>query len=226
MNDTERGTASHPSPTREKRARGGAVAPGWIVLARHGKPKGDRRVRIDWRGYIDWWGEYDRSGLSEGETASERLKQLAGEADVIFASTLPRAVETAQAIAAGKAVMQDSVFIEAALPPPPIWGRRRPGHWGVLARASWWLGRHAGMESRPQAELRAEAAVATLSARALRGENVIMCGHGWFNRMMRPVLLAQGWRCVEDHGDDYWTYRRYVRRGSLANGGRSGRHQA
>ena len=27
--------------------------------------------------------------------------------------------------------------------------------------------------------------------------------------MMRPVLLRQGWRCVEDGGDNYWSYRRY-----------------
>jgi hypothetical protein len=28
---------------------------------------------------------------------------------------------------------------------------------------------------------------------------------------MRPVLKRQGWREVEDHGDEYWSYRRYVR---------------
>jgi broad specificity phosphatase PhoE len=210
MNESQRGESA-PSQARERPARG-AAAPGWIVLARHGKPKGDRGVRIDWRGYIDWWGEYDRSGLVEGEKPPERLTRLASEAEIIFSSTLPRAIETAHAIAGQKAVVQDPVFVEAALPPPRIWGRRRPGHWGVLARTAWWFGRHAGMESRIQAELRAEAAVATLSARALRGENVVLCGHGWFNRMMRPVLLTQGWRCVEDHGDDYWTYRRYERR--------------
>jgi hypothetical protein len=39
--------------------------------------------------------------------------------------------------------------------------------------------------------------------------NVVLCAHGWFNRMMRPVLKSQGWREVEDHGDRYWSYRRY-----------------
>jgi broad specificity phosphatase PhoE len=67
------------------------------------------------------------------------------------------------------------------------------------------------MESKAEAKVRAEAAVATLTAQALRGQNVLLCAHGWFNRMMRPVLKRQGWREVEDHGDEYWSYRRYVR---------------
>jgi broad specificity phosphatase PhoE len=77
---------------------------------------------------------------------------------------------------------------------------------------AWWLGRAAGQETRAEAELRAEAAAATLTARALRGENVLVCAHGWFNRMMRPVLRAQGWRCVYDGGDKYWSHRRYEKR--------------
>ena len=68
---------------------------------------------------------------------------------------------------------------------------------------------HERGETRRQAEVRAEAAVATLTAQALRGQNVLLCAHGWFNRMMRPVLKAQGWREVEDLGDKYWSYRRY-----------------
>jgi broad specificity phosphatase PhoE len=79
----------------------------------------------------------------------------------------------------------------------------------VWARTAWYLGRHAGSESRQAAELRAEAAAATLTARALRGENVLAFGHGWFNRMIRPVLKAQGWKCVYDGGDRYWSFRRY-----------------
>ncbi len=95
------------------------------------------------------------------------------------------------------------------MPPPPVWGRRSPRAWGVWARTAWYLGRNAGRESRQSAELRAEAAAATLTARALRGENVVAFGHGWFNRMIRPVLKAQGWKCVYDGGDSYWSFRRY-----------------
>jgi broad specificity phosphatase PhoE len=112
-------------------------------------------------------------------------------------------------LAGGREIITDGVFVEAPLPPPPLWGKRSPRAWGVWSRMAWMLGRHENGESLRQAEVRAEAAVATLTARALRGENVLLCAHGWFNRMMRPVLRAQGWREVEDCGDRYWSYRRY-----------------
>ena len=185
---------------------------GAIMVARHGKPDLDRRVKLTHREYSDWWGQYDCVGLAPGQTPPPILIEAAAGADVIFASTLPRAIGTAQAVAAGKPIISDSVFIEAPLPPPPIPGKRSPRAWGVWARVAWWLGRSAGQETRAQAELRAEAAAATLTARALRGENVLVCAHGWFNRMMRPVLLAQGWRCVYDGGDRYWSHRRYEKR--------------
>jgi hypothetical protein len=183
--------------------------PGFIIIGRHGRPRGDRRTPIGWRAYKEWWAEYDRAGLSDGQVPPPGLLKAAAAADAIFSSTLPRSIETAVAIAGGKPIVTDAVFIEAPLPPPPIWGKRTPRHWGVLARIAWWLGRADGEESRGEAELRAHAAAATLTARALRGENVVLMAHGWFNRMMRTVLRQSGWRCVEDGGDAYWSFRRY-----------------
>jgi broad specificity phosphatase PhoE len=199
-------TTMAPDATLDRRS---AARIGTIVIARHGRPHVDRTVRIDHRGYRDWWANYDLSGLHPDERPPDKLLRLAERSDVIYASTLQRAIHTAELLAGGRAISTDPVFIEAPLPPPPIWGKRRPGHWGVLARVAWWLGRHEDGESRKEAEVRAEAAVATLTAQALRGQNVLLCAHGWFNRMMRPILKSQGWREVEDGGDQYWSYRRY-----------------
>jgi broad specificity phosphatase PhoE len=195
-----------PAETLDRRA---GSKTGAIVIARHGQPDADRKVKLTWRQYIDWWSAYDRTGLKAGETPPPELVAYARDADVIFASTLPRAMRTAEAAGQGKPIVTDPVFIEAPLPPPPMPGKRSPRAWGVWARVSWFFGRAAGQETRAEAELRAEAAVATLTARALRGENVLLCAHGWFNRMMRPVLRAQGWRCVYDGRDSYWSFRRY-----------------
>jgi len=199
-------TTMAPDETLDRRQ---AARIGSIVIARHGLPHVDRSVRVDHSGYRDWWAHYDRSALHPDEKPPEALKRLAESSDIIFASTLPRAMHTAQLVADGRDIITDPVFVEAPMPPPPIWGRRRPGAWGVLARAAWWAGLHGEQESRPECEVRAEAAVATLTARALRGQNVLLCAHGWFNRMMRPVLRSQGWREVEDGGDKYWSYRHY-----------------
>ncbi|HVK79112.1 MAG TPA: histidine phosphatase family protein [Verrucomicrobiae bacterium] len=199
-------TTMAPNETLDRRT---SARIGTIVIARHGMPHVDRSVRIDHRGYRDWWANYDLSGLHPDEKPPEKLLRLAEASDVIYASTLQRAIHTAQMVAGGREIVTDPVFIEAPLPPPPIWGNRSPGAWGVWARAAWMLGRHEDGESREEAELRAEAAVATLTAQALRGQNVLLCAHGWFNRMMRPILRRQGWREVEDCGDYYWSHRRY-----------------
>lgn len=199
-------TTMAPNETLDRRL---AARIGTIVIARHGQPHADRTVRIDHHGYREWWKNYDLAGLHPDERPPEKLLELAQASDVIFASTLQRAIHTAQMIASGREIVTDPVFLEAPLPPPPIWGKRRPAWWGVWARAAWWLGRHEDGETRWEAEIRAEAAVATLTGQALRGQNVLLCAHGWFNRMMRPVLKKQGWREVEDGGDAYWSYRRY-----------------
>jgi len=197
------------APTETTLDRRLAARIGSITIVRHGRPDVDRGVRIDQHGYREWWAGYDRADLHPDQFAPEALKTLGQQADIIFASTLPRAIRTAEAVAGGREIITDPVFIEAPLPPPPLWGRHSPSAWGVWARAAWWMGRHEGGESREQAELRAEAAVATLTSQALRGRNVVLCAHGWFNRMMRPVLRRQGWREVEDGGDGYWAFRRY-----------------
>ncbi len=199
-------TTMAPAETLDRRS---VAKIGSIVIARHGQPHADRTVQIDHHGYREWWAGYDRAGLHPDERPPEGLVREAAGADLIYASTLQRAIHTAQMVAGGREIITDPVFVEAPLPPPPIWGRRRPGAWGVWARAAWMLGRNDGQESRAHAEVRAEAAVATLTAQALRGQNVLLCAHGWFNRMMRPVLRRQGWREVENHGDGYWSYRRY-----------------
>jgi broad specificity phosphatase PhoE len=199
-------TTMAPEETLDRRT---SARIGTIVITRHGMPHVDRGVRIDHRGYRDWWANYDLSGLHPDEKPPEKLLRLAEASDVIYASTLQRAIHTAQMVAGGREIITDPVFVEAPLPPPPIWGHRSPGAWGVWARAAWMLGRHEDGESREEAEVRAQAAVSTLTAQALRGQNVLLCAHGWFNRMMRPILRKQGWREVDDCGDSYWSYRRY-----------------
>ena len=187
--------------------------PGTIVLARHGRPDTDKSHRLASGGYYQWWRGYDESGLDLRSPPPQNLLDEAARADRIFASDLRRSQETAAAVANGKAVEYDAIFTEAALPPPPFPGfiRMRPPMWDVWSRSLWWLGRSGGFEGRYEAETRALAAAAKIDPIARNGENVLVCAHGWFNRMMRPALVANGWNCVYDGRDDYWSFRRYER---------------
>ena len=187
--------------------------PGSITLARHGEPALSRRIKLDAAGYRRWWAAYEEGGILEGQTPPAGLLALAREAEVIFVSPRRRAVETAEAVVAGRRFVRDSLFVEAPLPPPGLPGLMRfgPRTWGVLARTSWWLGGHAGEESRPAAQARAREAADRLVRAAEAEGRVLLLAHGYFNHMIGRELKKRGWRLVENRGFKYWAARRFAR---------------
>ena len=191
--------------------------PGSITLARHGEPALSRRIRLDAAGYRRWWAAYEEGGILPGQTPPDGLMTLARDADVIFASPRRRAVETAEAVLAGKHFVRDPLFVEAPLPPPrlPRLLRFGPRTWGVMARTSWWLGGHAGEESRPAAQARAREAADRLVRAAESEGRVLVLAHGYFNMMVGRELKKRGWRLAEDRGFKYWALRRFERRRRL-----------
>ncbi len=197
--------AGAPSPSAPK--------PGSIVLARHGEPALSRRIRLNAAGYRRWWAAYEDGGILAGQTPPTELIDLARHADIIFASTRRRAVETADAVVGGKNFVRDAMFVEAPLPPPPLPGflKLGPKAWGTIARFTWWFGYHGGQETRAQAQARARAGSERLAAAALNGTDVLLIAHGFFNLMVGLELKRLGWRRVQDRGFKYWATRRFER---------------
>lgn len=192
-----------------------ATRPGSITLARHGEPALSRKCLLTSDQYREWWARYEVGGLLAGQTPPADLLAAAAGAGAIYASTRPRAQETARAIAAGRDVMNDALFIEAPLPPPhfPSWFRLPPKYWGAVARF-WWhaFDHHDGQETRAQAEARAEQAAQVLIARAEGGQDVLVLAHGYFNHMVGRRLQADGWTLVHNQGFRYWSQRRFEKR--------------
>ncbi len=187
---------------------------GKVILARHGEPGLSRKVRFNADGYREWWAKYEETGLREGQTPPLALAAMAEKAGVIIASTRRRSVETATAVAGGKAFAQDPLFIEAPLPPPrwPRWVKLSPRLWGFLARFWWWFfNHHEGQETRAQAEQRAREAAQMVAELAGNGQDVLIVAHGFFNTMVGQALQRRGWRCVEDQGYHYWKARIFKR---------------
>lgn len=189
---------------------------GGITLARHGEPALSRRVKLDAAGYRRWWAAYEAGGILPGQTPPAELLELARRADVIFASIRPRAVQTAEAVAAGRSFVREPLLIEAPLPPPPFpgWLRLSPRTWGFVARTAWWFfGHHQEQETRAAAETRAKAAVAQLTEAADAGREVLVVAHGFFNAMLARELKRQGWRQAAGGGafTRYWQSRRFER---------------
>ena len=206
MASTDAPPAAAPPAASPKRA-------GCITLARHGEPALSRRIKLDAAGYRRWWAAYEEGGILAGQTPPLGLLELARDAQVIFASSRRRAVETAEAVVAGRCFVRDPLFVEAPLPPPRLPGFLRfgPRTWGVLARTSWWLGRHESGESADAARARAREAADRLVRAAESEGRVLLLAHGYFNHMVGRELRKRGWRLVENRGFKYWSVRRFER---------------
>lgn len=197
--------ADHASP---------AARTGIITLARHGEPALSRKVRLNAPEYGAWWARYEVGGLKDGQSPPDGLIQIARDADVIIASTRRRAIETANAVVAGKAYAADEAFIEAPLPPPPwpTWIRMSPKRLGFFARFWWWFfDHHGGQETRAQAEARADQAADRLIALADQGQDVLVLAHGFFNWMIARSLKRRGLTKLLDQGHGYWSLKRFRR---------------
>jgi broad specificity phosphatase PhoE len=187
----------------------GVVKAGGIVLARHGEPALSRKVRLSSREYRQWWALYEAGGILAGQSPPDHLIAAAAKAGVIYTSTRLRAKETATALAEGRDFIHEDVFIEAPLPPPPCpdFLKLSPKAWGVISRASWWLGGHRGEETRQAAQKRAAEAARLLDEVARKGQDVLVVAHGFFNTMIGMELRRRGWRIVKGRGWRYWSTR-------------------
>ncbi len=186
--------------------------PGAVILARHGQPALSRRVRLSADEYREWWADYEMGGLAEGQAPPEPLTRIAAQAGFIIASTRLRSVETARAIACGRAFAEDPLFVEAPLPPPhwPRWLKLSPRYWGVISRFWWWwFNHHDQQETRAEAQARADEAARLLIELAAGGQDVLVVAHGFFNTMVGMSMAKLGWRCTLDGGFKYWAARRF-----------------
>jgi len=182
---------------------------GAISLARHGKPKVRRHGWCDRDGFDTWWSAYEATGLNPKSLPPEVLVQEAARATLIYMSPKQRAMETARAVAGERMVEVDELFLEAPLPAPPLPIQMPVSAWWVLSRLYWFFGFRGDFEHRAATKARADEATDFLIQQAAKGD-VLVCGHGWFNRMVGWRLRRRGWRKIYDGGDAFWGWRKYL----------------
>lgn len=182
-----------------------------ILVGRHGKPALSRKIWLSAKGYVDWWRAYDEGGLEPNQKVPRKLLNKVAQSQYIISSPLRRAYETALAVAGDREITKDEIFVEAPLPPPhlPEIIKFRPKIWGFVARCTWYIGFSDGAESHHEAKIRAAEAAQKLVELNESHDFIALFAHGWFNRMMRPFIKAQGYKCIEDGGDWHWSYRIY-----------------
>ncbi len=182
---------------------------GAISLTRHGRPKVRREGWSGWNGFNRWWAAYEASDLDPASLPPDNLKQEAARATMLFMSPKQRAMETARAVCGDRPVEVSELFLEAPLPAPPLPLYMPVSAWWVIARFYWWFGFHGDFEHRNATNARADIATDKVIEAAARGD-VLVCAHGWFNRMVGWRLKRRGWRVVYNGGDTFWGWRKYL----------------
>lgn len=189
------------------------ATPGTITLVRHGEPALSRDIRFDAKSYGDWWAVYEEGGLATVQSPSAKVIELARKAPVLLVSTRRRSHESARILGPEHEQVQDELFIEAPLPPPPFpsWFKLSPRKWGFITRFWWYyLNHHAGGETRAQAWERSDKAADKLIGLAQQGQAVVLVAHGFFNVMIQTSLIRRGWKLsLHEGGYRYWSIRHF-----------------
>jgi broad specificity phosphatase PhoE len=123
----------------------------------------------------------------------------------VASSTLQRACESAQLLAAGRPLFCDPLFVETEIPSRiSLRLALAPRYWSVLARAAWFCGWSRGVESLREARDRAHHAADRLDELAREHGSVMLVGHGMMNRLISRALRRSGWRGSAP-GVAYWS---------------------
>jgi broad specificity phosphatase PhoE len=178
-----------------------------IVILRHGKPVTPSLEKISASAFADWVHEYNAAGLCQESEPTEHAKKCADECNAIVCSTLPRSIESANALCNKRIVLSDPIFNEAGLP-VANWQvlKLTPKIWAVVFRILWLLGYSRNSESLKEAKSRASEAVEKLADLAQEYESVLFVGHGVYNRMLANELRRRGWVGSNNPGSNHWTF--------------------
>jgi hypothetical protein len=167
-----------------------------LILVRHGRSAHlHGGAWYDIEGLRRWMVGYDEAGIREGDAPPAALKSQASHADLIIASDMARAMQSAQRLAAGRTVEVSPLLRETPLEIPRWVPVRLPMLlWDALIHTQWFvrLLRHA--HASPEELERAEAAALWLTTRSEGRALTIVLTHGVFRRLVAARLLEHGWR--------------------------------
>lgn len=166
-----------------------------ILLVRHGRSAHNTRGWHAAAGVAQWMKHYDSAGLLDGELPPASLVELAGAADVIVASDLPRAAASALLLAPDRAITSSALLREADMPVPPMWNVRLPlMAWSLLIGSNWALGRRRGVIPSPALRQQARDAAVMLSNIAGDEQVVLAMTHATIRSLIAEALESTGWK--------------------------------
>jgi broad specificity phosphatase PhoE len=183
-----------------------------LTLIRHG-PSSHRQVEwINATGFRGWRESYEAAGILPDASPPEELRILAASAGALVASDAPRAVESAERLAPGRAIMVSPLLREMDLPAPSLGRLSLPLPAWALMVGLWSLYRRLRSLHPSPAELeRAGEAARWLGSLASEHGPVVAVTHASFRKLLGRALVENGWSPPHRHRGlrhwSTWTFR-------------------
>jgi broad specificity phosphatase PhoE len=184
-----------------------------ITLIRHGKSQWKEGGWFAPAEFAKWIREYDSHGVCEEDVIPQDTFEKVKKAKWLIASSLPRAVHSANLLKPSCPMEINHLFREVETPVPlanlPL--KLPVNAWLILARIFWLCGYAGNVESYREAKQRAKLAADHLCEYALEHGHVAVIGHGWFNRFLGGELMRRKWKVERNVSFQHWqaiTYKR------------------
>lgn len=199
-------------PVRLLRPSDGLGQPRQIITIRHARPDLERLSRYTATQAQQYTADYDRAPIEA--FADNTFVLAAGELPRVYASTLPRAYLTAEALFGREmAIERSDLFIELEREVPIFPDRLKLPlrYWQVLNRAQYFGGRrYERIESFARARVRIRKAATVLEAVARHEGAALVVAHGLFNFFLGIALQRRGWKRVRKSGRSHLGVAIYV----------------
>ncbi|MGJ8528437.1 histidine phosphatase family protein [Maritalea sp.] len=181
-----------------------------IILMRHGRPEIDLdALRFRWV-TANEFGQviraYETGDLAEDSTPPNLAVNSANAVNAHFCSDLERAKTSCKRLGLDQNVSIDPMFSEAGMPFTEGRILRLPIlMWSILFRLGWLFGFHANAMPFREIKLRAAQAVDLLIEAAEQHQDILLVGHGIFNRLIGSELDKRHWTLIAANGEGYWS---------------------
>ena len=189
------------------RRRARMLSPSRILLIRHG-PSSHRAgfAPVPPDGMLRWRDGYDRAGIEPSAAPPRSLTEAVARCDLVVSSDLPRALESAERLAAGRTIRPSSLLRESVLPIPSLSLRLPVRAWDTLATIYWGYRILRRVDASPAELQRVAEAAVWLSELARSAPSVAVVTHGVFRRLLAKHLQAVGWRLSKPRSSyDHWS---------------------
>jgi len=162
-----------------------------VVLVRHGPVALKASGLLSFYDFSRYIEAYELSGILPETSPPEKLARHARAATTVLASDAPRVMDTLARLGVDASVI-DARFREAPPSAPRLPLSLPAIVWLALARARGEF--DPGLaQARRDLRQRADQCARRLSDASEKGD-VLLAGHGWFNRYVAHSLATSGWR--------------------------------